>query len=503
MTGVTQVAYAAPAFAMALLAMPLFIFVPRFYTDEVGVSVGVVGGLLLFGRIVDAVTDPAIGWLSDRTRTRWGRRRPWLAIAAVPLVVSAGLLYVPPSLSRTGSTVWFAVCFLAMAVLSTAVLVPYRALGPELTADFEERTRLFGLREGALVVGTGLAMVLPPLLGFATYTAVAAPIALIAIAGCVFMVREPPPRPIKSSFSGGARDALRNPNFRVLLIGFTVTVFGSNSVAAVASYYVAYVLGSDRLPLFFAVFFLAGIGSLPIWLRLSNRIGRKKAWLWAYAVNTLPFVPVALLGRGDDLIFGVCFALAGLGGVPVIALFPAMQADVIGAIAPRQWTSCSDALDCADDEICAGTACERAWARDYTLYLDSLEVDAAGPNGAWDRFVLPPYVPPDPYVDWCFVWAETEIDPLLSIYVWEPVSACSTTSVVADSYLPVWSEEWDVFALKSVSSAAFSAYDSDFGEDEFIDIVGSTAPIPLEWLQSPYLALPGSYSTLNIGFEAQ
>ncbi|MFT5433338.1 MAG: GPH family glycoside/pentoside/hexuronide:cation symporter, partial [Myxococcota bacterium] len=117
--------------------------------------------------------------------------------------------------------------------------------------------------------------------------------------------------------------------FRVLLLGFTVTVFGSNTVAAVASYYVTYVLESDRLPLFFGLFFGAGISAMPFWLWLSNRLGRKAAWLWAYAVNTLPFAPVAFLGQGDDLPFAICFTLAGFGGVPVIALFPAMQADVI------------------------------------------------------------------------------------------------------------------------------------------------------------------------------
>ena len=95
----------------------------------------------------------AIGWLSDRTRTRWGRRRPWLAWAVVPLILAAMLLYRPPALSATGAAVWFGCCFFALAILSTAVLVPYRSLGPELTSDYRERTTLFGLREGALVVG--------------------------------------------------------------------------------------------------------------------------------------------------------------------------------------------------------------------------------------------------------------------------------------------------------------------------------------------------------------
>jgi len=335
MTRLVQLAYAAPAFAMALLAMPLFIYIPRFYTDEVGLGVGVVGALLLAGRVVDALTDPAIGWLSDRTRTRWGRRRPWLALSAAPLVVIAGLLYRPPVLSAAGATVWFAACFFGMAILSTAVLVPYRSLGPELTADFRERTTLFGIREGALVVGTGMAMVLPPILGLGTYVAIAAPLTLVAIAACVILVREPSHRPPPATPNPGARSALANPHFRVLLIAFTVTVFGSNTVAAVAGYYVTYVLGSTRLALFFGAFFLAGIGAMPFWLWLTGRIGRKKTWLWAYAVNTIPFMPVALLGQGDEVAFGLCFTLAGLGGVPVIALFPAMQADVIDDDARR------------------------------------------------------------------------------------------------------------------------------------------------------------------------
>lgn len=114
------VAYAAPALPLALLGITFYVFLPKFYADVVGVDLGVLGAVVLASRMWDAVTDPLLGGLSDRTATRWGRRRPWMAASIVPLAAAFALLLTPPETPHAAVarlTVLTVVFFLACAEL--------------------------------------------------------------------------------------------------------------------------------------------------------------------------------------------------------------------------------------------------------------------------------------------------------------------------------------------------------------------------------------------------
>lgn len=88
-----KIAYSAPVFALAVVGIPVYVYIPKFYTDVVGVQIGVLGFLLMAVRIFDAVTDPLIGYMTDRTLTSFGRRRPYIALSSVALSVSLSLLF--------------------------------------------------------------------------------------------------------------------------------------------------------------------------------------------------------------------------------------------------------------------------------------------------------------------------------------------------------------------------------------------------------------------------
>ncbi|MCF8051140.1 MAG: MFS transporter [Desulfobacterales bacterium] len=103
----------------------------------------------------DAVTDPIIGLLSDRTRSRFGRRRPYIAVGSVFVAAALVLLFVPPqSMEIAAATVWFAVSIFALFFFWTVVVVPFESMGPEISLDYNERTALFGVRDGLLIAGT-------------------------------------------------------------------------------------------------------------------------------------------------------------------------------------------------------------------------------------------------------------------------------------------------------------------------------------------------------------
>ncbi len=339
-----RLAYAAPAFSLAVAGIPIYVYMPKFYTDVVGVHMAVLGSIILGIRIFDAVTDPLIGFLSDKTRSRFGRRRPYMAAGAVALALSIYFLFNPPDRPTTFETAWFGLWMFGLFFFWTLVEVPYESLGPEISFDYHERIALFGWRDGALIAGTLAAAASPALvsrllglstgpaderLKFLTISLFYAPLVVVFCWWCVLSIRERPTEAPARPFVAGFRDALRNKPFVILLVSYTVAAFGSNLPATLILYYVEYVLQSSRADLFLFLYFVTGIAFLPGWVLLARRIGKKKAWILSMMVNTGAFAGVLLLGPGDAGIYGGLVALSGLGFGATIAIPSAMQADVI------------------------------------------------------------------------------------------------------------------------------------------------------------------------------
>ncbi len=135
----------------ATVARNTFWFI--FLTNVVGIGPGVAGTVVLVGRIWDSINDPLVGTLSDRVQTRWGRRRPFLLFGAVPFGLAFFLMfYVPPIDSTAGLAIYYSFVFLLFDTLYTLVNVPYIALTPELTEDFDERSNLAGWRMGSSIL---------------------------------------------------------------------------------------------------------------------------------------------------------------------------------------------------------------------------------------------------------------------------------------------------------------------------------------------------------------
>ena len=342
----TKMAYALPAFALAVVGIPVYVYIPKFYTDVVGVNIGVLGILLFSVRIFDAVTDPAIGLISDKTTTRYGRRRPYLAIGSIFVAASMVLLLNPPEMSARMATVWFGVWIYALFFFWTTVAVPYESLGPEITFDYDERTSLFGMRDGFLIAGTLAAASSPALITwlfnlpdtpggqrsqFFWIAAVYAPLLIGTCWWCVHVVKENSIRQSSNTFGflQGLRYVSRNRPFMILLISYTISAIGSNLPATLILYYVEYVLQSQLADFFLLLYFITGILFLPGWVWTARRIGKKRAWLSAMLINTGAFVGVFFLGPGDAAIYGILVVISGIGFGATLALPSAIQADVI------------------------------------------------------------------------------------------------------------------------------------------------------------------------------
>ncbi|MEE3330130.1 MAG: MFS transporter, partial [Myxococcota bacterium] len=145
---VPVVAYGLPAFGVMGATVLFTAYIVKYSTDVLLVPAGVMGVLFAVGRLWDGVTDPLVGFLSDRTETRWGRRRPWMVASVLPLALFGWMAWAPPLTLEGGWLVaWMAVAVLGFSTATTLFFVPHNALGAELVEDYTRRTSVFAARE--------------------------------------------------------------------------------------------------------------------------------------------------------------------------------------------------------------------------------------------------------------------------------------------------------------------------------------------------------------------
>jgi GPH family glycoside/pentoside/hexuronide:cation symporter len=341
--------YSLPGLVLAAAGVPLYIYIPKFYTDVVGVSAAAMGGLILAARLTDAATDPLVGVISDRTKTRFGRRRPYIALGSFALAGLMAGIYFPPQGDSLFVTLWFGITIIGLSLAWTLVDVPWESLGPEITKNYDERTTLFSLREGITILGAILAVATPPILKwlgglsdspydqrlkFAWFGAIYAPLILICCWLMVLKVKEKPldtktltrePNQIWRNW----RQTFANRPFRILLAAYAVAAIGANLPATLILYYVEYVLGGKNAEIFIFIYVLTGILFLPVWLHASRKMDKKRAWITAMLINTGAFLGVFFLGEGDLVAYGLLTLVSGAGFGASLVLPTSMQADII------------------------------------------------------------------------------------------------------------------------------------------------------------------------------
>lgn len=341
-----KLAYALPAFALAVAGIPIYIYIPKFYTDTVGLDMAAAGIIVLGLRLFDAVTDPFMGLLSDHTTFRSGRRRPYILTGSILLGASILFLFNPPMPPPVSPAAWFSVWMGAVFLFWTVTTVPYESMGPEITFDYHQRTILFGIRDGFLIAGTLAAAAVPVVIRkilpgyglsdddpavFLIMSILYAPLVVLCCFICIRRVREraesASPHPVH--FFSGIQAAFKNRPFLILMAAFCLSAAASQLPAALLLYYVEYVLHSAHAEWFLVIYLGSGVLFLPAWIHLAGKIGKKGAWILSMAVNTAAFFFVYRLGPGDEAIYGLLVALSGIGFGASLALPSSLTADVI------------------------------------------------------------------------------------------------------------------------------------------------------------------------------
>lgn len=333
----TYALYGLPQYAIALITLALLNFTPAFYNAEVGVDLFTISAVLLATRLSDVVTDPLVGALSDRTKSRLGRRKPWMLLGVPVLVGAAWMLFHPPvGAGALYFFVWYAAVFFGL----TLIQLPYVAWGAELSDDYNVRTRIVAGREivGALGSITAIGAAIwfavqgdtrlgPVLHGLSVVLLVATPVLVLASFRLPQTLGARAPAP---STRGGK--LFSDPLFRLFMAAAFLIYIGITPAGATNFFVFDKVYGrADLQAVNLLAGFVASLAGLPLWSRLATRIPKHRA----VALSLLWFAGFTALVPAAGALFGPWGAIAA----------SALASSALGAILALPYSVFADVID--------------------------------------------------------------------------------------------------------------------------------------------------------------
>jgi len=312
-----------------MLFTMLGFFCLKYLTDVAGLAAALAGSAWMIGKVWDAVTDPMMGYISDRTITRLGRRRPYLLIGAIPMMLTLWLFFTAPSISNQTLLMFWAMGTLILVnTVSTVLNVPYSSLTPELTDDYHERSSLNGYRFGCAVFGTiaGAAgvQILVDAYGGGKHGwsmmglilgAVMAIVTLLTFFGTKEKKHTLDDIPTEGFFST-YKAVFSNKPYMILALTYALHLTALNFLQNILIYYVDYIYPAE---------FVMALRNFPL---VGNPVGTEADLrgtllvlsLMALLVTAMLFIPVSVLVSkkiGKKRTYQICFILIGIAGLSV------------------------------------------------------------------------------------------------------------------------------------------------------------------------------------------
>ena len=329
-------------FCYGLLSLPiamggfaLVTYIPTFYAVDLGLGLGLVGFVFVIGRLLDVITDPVIGYLSDKTKSRLGPRRPWLIFGVPLFCVAAWILFVPPN---DVTLPYLIIASGAYFLFYTVLDVPYCSVGLEISPHIHERSVLASIKAIFQVLGALTAALIPLLLVLKTaesLTVIAKTMFFISLIGvALFLIFVPKKDTRRSypqpSFMQAAKITWASRPYRFMIAAFLSVQTANALTAGLTVLFVTNIIKTPELiGLFLGVLLLSSALFLPVWIAVSKRWSKKRAWASSIVICCLALAATPLLGENDIIAVMLFSAIIG-AAFGCDAIMPtSMLADIV------------------------------------------------------------------------------------------------------------------------------------------------------------------------------
>ncbi len=346
------ISYGLPAITLGLMGRLIVLYAMKFSTDVLLVAPYIIGIIFGAARVWDAVTDPMVGYLSDKTTSKIGRRRSWLLAGAIPFgLFYAMVFYVPTSLDEVLTIVWLAFAILGFYTALTVISIPHLSWGTEMSTSAIHRSRFFGTRHafemigGLAALGVMLLMIESEDMGIdhareyigdiSFIVGMACAALILAGAGTLKENRAPITAAPRGSVFTAAGDVWANPHARLVLFVMLIELIGAATMGALAVYVAQYILDAAALaPIIITIYLIVQMIMVPPTLKLMEKIPKHKLWLYSMTFSGIAFGGLFLLAFIPDYwmriywnIFVVIFA--GIAATVGSTVGPTVLSDII------------------------------------------------------------------------------------------------------------------------------------------------------------------------------
>ena len=318
----TLAAFAGPCLPLAALGLPIVVYLPEYYSNALGLPLAAVGAAFMGVRILDILFDPIMGGVMDRTRTRWGRFRPWLALSAPLLMLATYMLFMArPGVGVGYLWLWLVVVY---AGLSIGVLA-HTAWGAVLSADYNQRSRIYTWWQGGNVVGMIFVLMLPPILAAVAGSGHAAGvqsmgwfiIALLPLTIGAALARVPEPAAPTQVHRSGLREyvgLLKRPTVQRILVADLLLGLAPGITGALFFFYLERVkdFSKGEAGILLLIYFVSALVCAPVWTMLAKRISKHRALSVAGVVYAVVQAAIVILPPGVFWLAVPGMILAGL-----------------------------------------------------------------------------------------------------------------------------------------------------------------------------------------------
>jgi Na+/melibiose symporter-like transporter len=333
--------YSQSALGLGFVGFLVSVYLMKYSTDVLMMSPIAVGAIMFVSRFWDAISDPLVGYFSDKTSHKLGRRRPWVLFASFPATIAFVMIWSPPSvLAGEWLVAWMALSILLFFSAATALQIPIWSWGAELTDSYTERTTLFGIRHGFSATGILLAVGAMYFLATAEnvrllmlqISLVAGVLTIASLLAMVWSLDERSSAPAVKERSAWKSyvNVAKNGYARILISSHLVASIGQTFASVFTLYVSQYILGGAVIgSLLLMIYLVTSICSAPLWIYLSKRFNKRQLWLASTFILGGAFGFAFFLSEGAIAYASIIYVAFGLGASGTLVISPSIQSDLV------------------------------------------------------------------------------------------------------------------------------------------------------------------------------